>query len=461
MAVVNGTSEMDFLYGAANDVVFGYGGNDILQGSGNNTGLNGGSGNDFLSGSGTDYIDYSNDASEGGSRGVNVNLNEVNFSTHDVTGTATDGFGNTDIIRHDREATTEIIHNVVGTNVSDSITGQAIQYTYAIQPGTYDFYYREDVVANNLYGLGGNDFLSGLAGNDQLYGGADNDLLDGGIGADYLDGGTGFDLATYADSQTGLFATLATPGSSTGDAAGDIYISIEGLVGSYGDDTLVTTRSGRNQLWGSSGNDSLYALGGHNYINGGNDNDSIYSNGGYNAIDGDAGIDIVRYDYATSGIVAALDPAASPYNSGEAAGDTYTSIEGLTGSNYADVLFGDAASNQLYGRGGNDFLIGNDGDDALYGGTGANELLGGNGNDYFNFYGSELEANVTNQIDDFTSLPGGNMDHLYLFGVSSGDVSFVPLMTGTNVNIAVSGGIATIFVANAGIANVQSHTSFF
>jgi serralysin len=445
MAVVNGTSGPDTLYGSENDIVFGFAGDDTIYGSGANVGLNGGAGNDRIVGFWTDYVDYSNDYAEGGVHGVLVNLEE---------GFAHDGFGATDTIRDIRHA--------VGTRYADTLVGADERQIGGNLTAAVD---------NHLYGLGGNDYLAGLAGNDELYGGDGDDILDGSSNskyyssypsdADLLDGGAGFDLVSYAGAAVKVFASLFAPSSNVGSAAGDTYISIEGLIGSYGDDILVTSGSGGNQLWGGSGSDVLIALGGHNYINGGNDADSIFSSGGWNTIDGGGSYDIVRYEAAPFGVVAALDPAASPYNTGAAAGDKYVNVEGLAGSDYADVLFGDSGWNQLYGLDGNDFLIGNDGDDALYGGTGANELLGGKGNDYFNFYGSELEAGVTNQIDDFTSLTMGNEDHIYLFGVSSGDVSFVPLMTGTNVNIAVSGGIATIFVANAGLANVQAHTSFF
>jgi Ca2+-binding RTX toxin-like protein len=467
MTIKNGTSGPDTLSGSGNDTIFGFAGDDSIYGNANNNRLVGGSGNDYIKGrldsdihftviGSTDYADYSDDAAEGGSAGVLVNLNHESYEETGnglryFYGTAQDGFGNTDKLVY--------IANVVGTQFDDQIVGQDHENAYGLHDGgVFGPYY--PTVDNHLFGMGGNDFLSGLGGNDELYGGTGSDTLDGGTGADYLDGGAGFDYVTYSSSQSGLFASLAAPVSNTGDAAGDTYVLIEALVGSYGDDVLVTSRAGGNQLWGSSGNDQLYALGGHNYINGGNGNDSIYSNGGSNTIDGDAGFDIVRYDYATSRVVAALDHSASPYNTGAAAGDNYTSVEGLTGSDFNDVLFGDAGGNQLYGRAGSDFLIGNDGDDALYGGTGANELWGGGGNDYFDFYGAELQAGSYNRIDDFSST-AGNTDHLYFFGVSSNDVTFVPDMFGTAINIAVSGGTATIFANGANINNVINQTSFF
>ena len=57
-------------------------------------------------------------------------------------------------------------------------------------------------------------------------------------------------------------------------------------------------------------------------------------------------------------------------NTGDAAGDTYTTIENLTGSAFADTLIAANGANTLDGGAGNDVLIGGAGADALIGGTG-------------------------------------------------------------------------------------------
>src|SRR5689334_23050124 len=92
--------------------------------------------------------------------------------------------------------------------------------------------------ADVIDGLGGDDLLLGLDGADLLSGGEDNDQLEGGIGADTLDGGSGFDYARYRYAAGAVIVDLVNTGLSTGDAQGDTYVSIEGLIGSLFDDTL-------------------------------------------------------------------------------------------------------------------------------------------------------------------------------------------------------------------------------
>jgi serralysin len=65
------------------------------------------------------------------------------------------------------------------------------------------------------------------------------------------------------------------------------------------------------------------------------------------------------------------------FNSGEANGDTHTSIEGLIGSQFSDIIGADANNNELRGLGGNDFIYGRAGVDTLLGGDGNDVLDGG------------------------------------------------------------------------------------
>ena len=110
-----------------------------------------------------------------------------------------------------------------------------------------------------LFGDGSNDLLLGGAGNDQLDGGGDDDELEGGAGKDTLEGGTGFDFASYRNAHRGGDRRSCTTPSSvnTGDAVGDTYSNIDGIIGSKFDDTL-SGDGNINTLRGGEGNDALF-----------------------------------------------------------------------------------------------------------------------------------------------------------------------------------------------------------
>jgi len=91
------------------------------------------------------------------------------------------------------------------------------------------------------------------------------------------------------------------------------------------------------------------------------------------------GTDTASYEDAATGVIADLDN--STVNSGEADGDLYSSIEGLTGSDFNDNLRGTNGSNTLQGGGGDDQLFGRAGNDILEGGEGADRLFGSSGID--------------------------------------------------------------------------------
>lgn len=184
-------------------------------------------GNDTINGGGgADTIRYDRDVRWGGTGAVNVNL---------TTGTATDGWGNTDRLLN--------IENVWGSARSDTIVGNSQDNIFrgfdgvdAINGGsgrdTVDFWddevfnganvnlsfateqvqndgfgNRETLVSiENLWGtqladsFTGNGFandLYGDAANDTLSGGGGNDTLNGGAGVDTLTGGTGSDVFVF------------------------------------------------------------------------------------------------------------------------------------------------------------------------------------------------------------------------------------------------------------------------
>jgi Ca2+-binding RTX toxin-like protein len=124
-------------------------------------------------------------------------------------------------------------------------------------------------------------------------------------------------------------------------------------------------------LGGTSGNDVIYGNGGDDTLEGGDGNDLL---------DGGEGSDTASYATAASGVTISLAMDAAQ-ETGGAGTDTLSSIENLTGSQFADALTGDAGDNRLSGLDGDDLLMGGAGEDLLDGGGGADLLIGGLGND--------------------------------------------------------------------------------
>jgi Ca2+-binding RTX toxin-like protein len=223
----------------------------------------------------------------------------------------------------------------------------------------------------------GDDVIWGHGGNDSIFGLGGDDYIVGGTGADALHGGLGSDTASYYNSTAGIMASLSYGVGVGGDAEGDTYASIENLEGSEYADALVGN-DGNNSLEGDGGDDLLSGLGGDDTLWGGFGNDTLKGGGGADVLQGYAGIDTVSYYESPEGVFVVLGLFGA---GGDAEGDTFEDIENLTGSIYADTLWGDDGLNELMGMDGNDTLKGYGGADSLHGGNGNDTLRGMDGPD--------------------------------------------------------------------------------
>jgi Ca2+-binding RTX toxin-like protein len=248
---------------------------------------------------------------------------------------------------------------VVGTSGDDELTGTSGADVIAGRGGA-------DVIS----GGGGNDLICGGAGNDAIFGegggdrvsgGDGDDQLSGGPGNDELAGGSGDDYVNYFVSQTPVAVDLAA-GNATGEGK-DILKTIENIFGSSFDDDLV----------GDDANNSIQPFGGNDRIAAGGGIDLIFDGvgpgfagtDGDDIIDGGASLDGVSYTSSPNAVDVNLETGLAQGNGT----DDVVGIEGVFGSQFDDVLQGDAGRNLFLGQGGDDHIDGGtgpEGDAAAY-----------------------------------------------------------------------------------------------
>uniref|UniRef100_UPI00345BED6D beta strand repeat-containing protein n=1 Tax=Aquabacterium sp. TaxID=1872578 RepID=UPI00345BED6D len=380
--------------GVGHDLVYGDSGDDTLDGGAGNDTLVGGAGADrLLGGSGNDTASFA-----GSDAGVSVDLSTGTLTGGDAQGDVLDSIENligsdhADTLRGDAGA-----NKLIGGAGDDTLEGRGGADALVGGDGSDTASYLSSTSAvvvslvSGVVGAGGDaegdtltgiesvigsrygDRLTGNDGDNTLDGQAGDDLLQGGAGADALLGGAGSDTATYTDSTQAVTVSLATGVGTGGDAEGDRLQDIENLIGSAYADEL-TGNASANRLEGGAGDDDLYGEGGADTLVGG------------------AGSDTASYIGAKAAVRVSLTSPAT--NTGDAAGDSFESIENLEGSEFNDELTGDANANVLSGAPGDDVLHGMGGNDTLIGGAGADTLDGGDGLDTADYTNSNEAVQV-------------------------------------------------------------------
>jgi Ca2+-binding RTX toxin-like protein len=361
MAKIKGNKKGNKLKGTKkNDKILGLAGDDKLSGGAGNDTLDAGSGDDSLKGGGGKDRLIAGDGSQsynggGGDDTVSFARLGIGVGVDLLTGARSGGAA---------DDTFTSIENLEGSAFADALTGNAGN--------------------NTLLGLASNDDLDGGGGNDRLDGGDGNDLVAGGAGSDEMIGGNGIDTLFYLGG-AGISLNLAT-GAAGGGAAGDTFSGFENVIGSAFDDAvtgndaanILTGGNGADDLVGGKGGDTLNGGAGADDLNGGDGNDRLIPEGSVAGAAGQAGDDIVGgagsdwvdYSIAGSAVIVLLDTGVA---GGQAAGDTYSSVENVQGTAFADTLM-PADGGRAYGSGGDDDLRDADGTEVLRGGAGADDL---------------------------------------------------------------------------------------
>ncbi|HEX8655316.1 MAG TPA: calcium-binding protein [Allosphingosinicella sp.] len=202
--------------------------------------------------------------------------------------------------------------------------------------------------------------------------------------ADPATWGSSTPVGRFAFYQTGFLEAATEGWSLIGGGGGADTISAASLgvssskfwiTGGAGDD-VITGGTGGDILHGNGGFDELRGSGGDDVLYGGGGNDVLVGGAGRDVLIGGDGSDTASYAGGAA-VFASLDEPTR--NTGDALGDLYEGIENLTGSDYNDVLAGDADENVLEGGKGADTLRGSGGDDTYSwnGGDGADIIIDG------------------------------------------------------------------------------------
>ena len=232
-----------------------------------------------------------------------------------------------------------------------------------------------DVLAGNegndtIDGGEGNDNINGWIGNDRIFGGDGDDTLFGGEGQDTLLGGSGsnsmdgegdFDVASYADSGSGIRVTMNSPVTVYHGSGQDTLENIEYIQGSFYDD--VYDGDGRYMIFeGGMGNDTIFG--------GTDDMADTGVSYFYSPVAGDGTGVNVSLEGASSGGVFVNDGCGTK--------DLLVNVRTLVGSMGDDSLTGEAGvKNWLLGMAGSDSIDGGALTEAGYENTASYEMATG------------------------------------------------------------------------------------
>ena len=267
-------------------------------------------------------------------------------------------------------------------------------------------------------------------------------IIEGGSGSDMIMGG-GADDTIYGGSLSKSKISLPS-------------------ISSEKDNDVLHGGDGNDRIYGQKGNDTLYGDGGNDYLSGGKDDDQLYGGTGQNTIEGDSGNDVIyaqggddtisggtgfdTLDFSQSNRGIAIDVSkgtALGFNTA-----SFTSIEKIVGSSFAD---------DFKGSSGADMFVGGAGDDVVRGLGGADTLSGGAGNDTFVYM--QKDAGGVDHITDFAM--GDRLDlHDFLKSARYSSIDDVVRVqdgaAGSTVSVKTSTGFVDVVVLD-GVHGTSGH----
>ncbi len=202
--------------------------------------------------------------------------------------------------------------DVNGDGFADVIVGANRAFVgLTAQAGkSYVVFGRAPDTGRERVGGAADQYISGGLKGDVLKALKGNDILEGRGRGDTLDGGLDNDTASYLHAAGAVAAKLANPGANTGEAARDIYVSIENLIGSRFSDVLAGN-SLVNRITGGPGADTMVGGNGRDIFVYGTLGDSPGGTGRDKITDFDAGTVTTFVDRID---LRAIDAAKGPGN---------------------------------------------------------------------------------------------------------------------------------------------------
>ncbi|MFY9264095.1 MAG: hypothetical protein WAO61_01515 [Solirubrobacterales bacterium] len=309
-AQIDGGGADDTIHGGGSaDAITGGGGADRINGGFGEDSIDGGAGNDVVTSAdgspdtvecGSDDDSATSDALDGVTgcetqSQASVVAAAASSSTTDVSFTAASGQANDiDVAASTRHADlTDAANSVLPGDGCRSVTSHKVRCfgssIAAIRLALGD---GNDKTSNSapssitseIHGEGGNDQLTGGSAVDWIDGGSGNDVIASGGGQDTMSGGAdddrllssyateyfygdaGNDTVDYSDRWSAVAASLGSSFGNGSGTEGDLFESIEGVIGGIGDDQLLGD-GGANVITGGPGEDTIDAGDGADTIN--------------------------------------------------------------------------------------------------------------------------------------------------------------------------------------------------
>jgi Ca2+-binding RTX toxin-like protein len=452
--LINAGEGEDVAYGGeGNDLVFGNIGNDTVYGDAGDDLVKGGTGNDTLyGGTGADSLiggddrdvivgGDDGDVADGGDGGDDLDVLDLrgvpSYRIEDLVPDSNgNGFNGTVVYLDpagnptgesftfveieqilEDDPDPELDGTVEGTDGDDIID---VDYTGDPEGDRVD---NEDNIFPDrepnddiIEGNGGNDTITAEEGDDDVYGGDGNDTIYGGDGGDTLNGDDGDDSVTGGDGGDSIY----------GGGGNDTIDTTDGGIGLFDNPypplpTDPDVMNDRDVVDGGAGDDTIRTGDDRDTITGGTGNDTIDAGIDDDSVDGGAGRDTIVGGEGNDSITGGTGDDLIYGGLSPAFPDSLNIPDDtdLVPDNGLDVINAGAGNDTVYGMDDDDTIQGGSGDDYLDGGIDDDVVTGGSGDDTLVGGQGDDRLSGGNDRDTFTYQTGNGSD--FVHGGSGGD----------------------------------------